>query len=94
MGAGPEAANNAAAGGAFILMLTLGIPPNVIMSQASGSADFGNFVDPVQHLISLTCLIIAALILCAPLLPSMARKREVIALDTESMQERVGNGPA
>jgi putative tricarboxylic transport membrane protein len=30
--AAPEAANNAAAGGAFIPLLTLGIPPNVIMA--------------------------------------------------------------
>ncbi len=30
--AGPEAANNAAAGGAFIPLLTLGIPPNVVMA--------------------------------------------------------------
>jgi putative tricarboxylic transport membrane protein len=29
--AGPEAANNAAAGGAFIPLMTLGIPPNVVM---------------------------------------------------------------
>ena len=30
--AGPEAANNAAAGGAFIPLMTLGIPPNVVMA--------------------------------------------------------------
>jgi putative tricarboxylic transport membrane protein len=30
--AAPEAANNAAAGGAFIPLLTLGIPPNVVMA--------------------------------------------------------------
>ena len=31
--AGPESANNAATGGAFIPLLTLGIPPNVTMAQ-------------------------------------------------------------
>jgi putative tricarboxylic transport membrane protein len=30
--AGPEAANNAGAGGAFIPLLTLGIPPNVVLA--------------------------------------------------------------
>jgi len=35
--AGPEAANNAAAGGAFIPLLTLGIPPNVVMALLLGS---------------------------------------------------------
>lgn len=35
--AGPEAANNAAAGGAFIPLLTLGIPPNVIMALLLGA---------------------------------------------------------
>ncbi|MEW6667696.1 MAG: tripartite tricarboxylate transporter permease [Thermodesulfobacteriota bacterium] len=31
--AGPEAANNAAAGGAFIPLMTLGIPPNAVMAM-------------------------------------------------------------
>ncbi len=35
--AGPEAANNAATGGAFIPLLTLGIPPNVIMAMLLGA---------------------------------------------------------
>ncbi|MDX2159666.1 MAG: tripartite tricarboxylate transporter permease [Hyphomicrobiaceae bacterium] len=35
--AGPEAANNAAAGGAFIPLLTLGIPPNVILALLLGA---------------------------------------------------------
>ncbi len=35
--AGPEAANNSAAGGAFIPLLTLGIPPNVIMALLLGA---------------------------------------------------------
>jgi len=35
--AGPEAANNAAAGGAFIPLLTLGIPPNVVMAIFLGA---------------------------------------------------------
>jgi len=35
--AGPEAANNAAAGGAFIPLLTLGIPPNVVMALLLGA---------------------------------------------------------
>jgi putative tricarboxylic transport membrane protein len=35
--AGPEASNNAAAGGAFIPLLTLGIPPNVIMALLLGA---------------------------------------------------------
>ena len=35
--AGPEAANNAAAGGAFIPLMTLGIPPNVIMALLLGA---------------------------------------------------------
>ena len=36
-GAGPEAANNAAAGGAFIPLMTLGIPPNVVMAMLMGA---------------------------------------------------------
>ena len=70
---------------AFVLgpLLENNLRKGLIMSQASGSAGFGIFVDPVGHPISLACLVIAALILCAPLLPSMARKREVIALDKE-----------
>ena len=35
--AGPEAANNAAAGGAFIPLMTLGIPPNVVMALLLGA---------------------------------------------------------
>ncbi|MBL0929485.1 MAG: tripartite tricarboxylate transporter permease, partial [Alphaproteobacteria bacterium] len=35
--AGPEAANNAAAGGAFIPLLTLGIPPNAVMALMVGA---------------------------------------------------------
>lgn len=35
--AGPEAANNAAAEGAFIPLLTLGIPPNVVMALLLGA---------------------------------------------------------
>ena len=35
--AGPEAANNAAAGGAFIPLLTLGITPNVVMALLLGA---------------------------------------------------------
>ncbi len=35
--AGPEAANNAATGGAFIPLMTLGIPPNVIMAMLLGA---------------------------------------------------------
>jgi len=35
--AGPEAANNAAAGGAFIPLMTLGIPPNVVMAMLLGA---------------------------------------------------------
>ena len=35
--AGPEAANNAAAGGAFIPLLTLGIPPNPVMAIFLGA---------------------------------------------------------
>ena len=35
--AGPEAANNAAAGGAFIPLMTLGIPPNVVMAMLMGA---------------------------------------------------------
>ena len=35
--AGPEAANNAAAGGAFMPLLTLGIPPNVVMALLLGA---------------------------------------------------------
>lgn len=35
--AGPESANNAAAGGAFIPLLTLGIPPNVVMALLLGA---------------------------------------------------------
>ena len=35
--AGPEAANNAAAGGAFIPLLTLGIPPNAVMAIFLGA---------------------------------------------------------
>jgi putative tricarboxylic transport membrane protein len=35
--AAPEAANNAAAGGAFIPLLTLGIPPNVVMALLLGA---------------------------------------------------------
>ena len=35
--AGPEAANNAAAGGAFIPLMTLGIPPNVVMALLIGA---------------------------------------------------------
>ena len=35
--AGPEAANNAAAGGAFIPLLTLGIPPNPVMAILLGA---------------------------------------------------------
>ena len=35
--AGPEAANNAAAGGSFIPLLTLGIPPNVILALLLGA---------------------------------------------------------
>ena len=201
--AGPEAANNSAAGGAFIPLMTLGIPPNVVMALllgafiihglqpgplmmtqnpgifwgivasmyignimllvlnmpligiwvqvlkvpykllfplilmfcivgvfSSGSAVFDVFVMTVfgvlgylmrkfgyeaaplvlafvlgpllennlrkslilsrgdfwiflERPISLTCLSIAALILIAPLLPSFAKKREVIALDSE-----------
>jgi putative tricarboxylic transport membrane protein len=35
--AGPESANNSAAGGAFIPLLTLGIPPNVVMALLLGA---------------------------------------------------------
>ncbi len=35
--AGPEAANNAATGGAFVPFLTLGIPPNVLMAMLFGA---------------------------------------------------------
>jgi putative tricarboxylic transport membrane protein len=35
--AGPEAANNAAAGGAFMPLMTLGIPPNVVMALLMGA---------------------------------------------------------
>jgi putative tricarboxylic transport membrane protein len=35
--AGPEAANNAAAGGAFIPLMVLGIPPNVVMALLLGA---------------------------------------------------------
>jgi putative tricarboxylic transport membrane protein len=35
--AGPEGANNAAAGGGFIPLLTLGIPPNVVMALLLGA---------------------------------------------------------
>ena len=35
--AGPEAANNAAAEGAFVPLLTLGIPPNVVMALLLGA---------------------------------------------------------
>jgi putative tricarboxylic transport membrane protein len=35
--AGPESANNAAAAGAFIPLLTLGIPPNVVMAVLLGA---------------------------------------------------------
>ncbi len=35
--AAPEAANNAATGGAFIPLMTLGIPPNVIMAMLLGA---------------------------------------------------------
>ena len=35
--AGPEAATNAAAGGAFIPLMTLGIPPNVVMAMLMGA---------------------------------------------------------
>jgi putative tricarboxylic transport membrane protein len=35
--AGPEAANNSATGGAFIPLLTLGIPPNAIMALLLGA---------------------------------------------------------
>lgn len=35
--AGPETANNAAAGGAFIPLLALGIPPNVVMALLMGA---------------------------------------------------------
>jgi len=35
--AGPEAANNAASGGSFVPLLTLGIPPNVVMALILGA---------------------------------------------------------
>ncbi len=35
--AGPEAANNSATGGAFVPLLTLGIPPNVVMALLLGA---------------------------------------------------------
>jgi putative tricarboxylic transport membrane protein len=35
--AGPESANNAATGGAFIPLMTLGIPPNIIMAMLLGA---------------------------------------------------------
>ena len=35
--AGPESANNAATGGAFIPLMTLGVPPNVIMALLLGA---------------------------------------------------------
>jgi putative tricarboxylic transport membrane protein len=35
--AGPEAANNAAAGGGFIPLMTLGIPPNVVLALLQGA---------------------------------------------------------
>ena len=35
--AGPKSANNAAAGGAFIPLMTLGIPPNVVMALLLGA---------------------------------------------------------
>ena len=35
--AGPEAANNAGAGGGFIPLMTLGIPPNVVMAMLLGA---------------------------------------------------------
>ncbi|WP_050405680.1 tripartite tricarboxylate transporter permease [Bradyrhizobium embrapense] len=35
--AGPESANNSAAGGAFIPLMTLGIPPNVVMALLLGA---------------------------------------------------------
>ena len=70
---------------AFVLgpLLENNLRKGLIMSQASGSPGFGIFVDPIRHPISLACLVIAAFILLTPLLPSMAKKREVIALDSE-----------
>jgi putative tricarboxylic transport membrane protein len=35
--AGPETANNAAAGGSFVTLLALGIPPNVVMALLLGA---------------------------------------------------------
>jgi len=44
----------------------------------------GDFATFIERPISATCLVLAALMLIVPLLPALARKREVIALDSES----------
>jgi len=49
--AGPETANNAATGGAFVPLLALGIPPNVVMAMLLGALMIHN-VTPGPMLIS------------------------------------------
>ena len=61
---------------AFVLgpMLENNLRKSLILSQ-------GDLLTFLQRPISATCLVLAVILLIGPLLPSLRRKREIIALD-------------
>jgi putative tricarboxylic transport membrane protein len=64
---------------AFVLgpLLENNLRKALILSQ-------GDLVTFLQRPISGVCLVLAALMLLSPLLPTIRRKREVVALDSET----------
>jgi putative tricarboxylic transport membrane protein len=64
---------------AFVLgpLLENNLRKALILSQ-------GDLVTFLQRPISATCLIIAVALLLSPLLPTIRKKREVVALDSEA----------
>jgi putative tricarboxylic transport membrane protein len=64
---------------AFVLgpLLENNLRKALILSQ-------GDLVTFIQRPISGTCLVVALLLLMSPLLPTLRKKREVVALDSEA----------
>jgi putative tricarboxylic transport membrane protein len=64
---------------AFVLgpLLENNLRKALILSQ-------GDLVTFLQRPISATCLVLALLMLLSPLLPTLRKKREVVALDSEA----------
>ncbi len=76
----------------MIALLTLGIPPNVVLAFVLGPLlennlrkalilSQGDLLTFVERPISAACLVLALILLVGPLLPALRRKREMVALD-------------